>query len=48
MESDRESGIVNVKLTSDLGRALYPALSALQLLERFLRLYMDRAESKLV
>jgi hypothetical protein len=47
-ESEREGEIVNVKLTSDLGRTLYPALSALQLLERFLRLYDDRAESKLV
>lgn len=36
-ESARDDDIINVKLTSDLGRALYPALSALQLLERFLR-----------
>lgn len=46
-EFGREADIVNVKLTSDLDRALYPALSAFQLLQRFLRLYMDRAASRL-
>ena len=39
-ESDN---IVNVRLSSDLSRSLYPTLAAMQLLERFLRLYQARA-----
>ncbi|MEV0794500.1 hypothetical protein [Kribbella sp. NPDC050459] len=41
--SKDNANIVNVRLTSDLMRALYPALAALQLLERFLRLYAERS-----
>jgi len=37
------SDIVNVRMTSSLGTALYPNLAALQLLERFLQLYEQRA-----
>lgn len=42
------SNIVNVQMTSSMGMALYPNLAALQLLERFLRLYETRAASHLV
>ena len=41
------SGVMNVKMTSDLTRALYPNLAALHLLERFLRLYEQRSASHL-
>lgn len=41
------SNIVNVQMTSSMGMALYPNLAALQLLERFLRLYQKRAASHL-
>jgi hypothetical protein len=46
-ERDRGNDIVNLKLTSDLGRTLYPALAAMRLLEKFLRLYAARAETGL-
>lgn len=37
-------GMRGVKLTSDLGRTLYAPLAALQFLERFLKLYEQRAK----
>lgn len=46
-EVDRGNDISTVKLTSDLGRTLYPALASMQLLELFLRLYSARAETGL-
>lgn len=52
--SDREESpgdapnITNVRLTSDLAKALYPTLAATHLLERFLRLYQERAENGLL
>lgn len=45
--SATDPNLVNVTLTSDLSRVLYPALAALQLLERFLRLYETRASNHL-
>jgi len=42
---DRGNDLRNVRLTSDLGRTLYPALASMQLLERFLRLYSARAKT---
>jgi hypothetical protein len=37
------SSVTNIRMTSDLTRALFPNLAALHLLERFLRLYEQRA-----
>jgi len=37
------AGIVNVRLTSDLARTLYPTLAALRLVERYLRLFKLRS-----
>lgn len=42
-----DTDVVNVRMTSSLGTALYPNLAALQLLERFLRLYEKRAQYQL-
>lgn len=39
--------VQHVRLTSDLGRALYPSLAALQLLEQLLRLYRERSAVRL-
>jgi hypothetical protein len=39
----KPDGTLSVRLTSDLGRALLPNLAALQLLEKLLRLYQNRA-----
>jgi hypothetical protein len=33
------SGVTEIRMSSDLTRALYPNLAAMHLLERFLRLY---------
>lgn len=47
-ESETDPNLVNVRLTSDLARVLYFSLAALQLLERFLRLYEVRAGNHLL
>lgn len=43
-----EPDVASVRITSDLARALYPNLTALHLLTRFLRLYQVRAASALI
>jgi hypothetical protein len=43
-----EGDVVGVRLTSNLAKALYPSLAAIQLLERLLRLYEQRSGSPLV
>ncbi len=42
-----EGDVVGVRLTSNLAKALYPSLAAIQLLERLLRLYEQRAGAPL-
>jgi hypothetical protein len=46
--SETDPNLVNVRLTSDLSRVLHPSLAALQLLERFLRLYETRSGNHLL
>lgn len=46
--SETDPNLVNVSLTSDLTRVLYPSLAALQLLEQFLRLYETRSGNHLL
>lgn len=43
-----EGDVVGVRLTSNLAKALYPSLAAVQLLERLLRVYEQRAGAPLV
>lgn len=43
--SETDPDVVNVQLTSDLSKVLYPSLAALQLLERYLRLYERRSQN---
>jgi hypothetical protein len=42
-----ETDALNVRLTNDLSRALYPTLAAMRLLEKLLRLYQARSGASL-